>query len=84
MVTQNWKDLMEHVYAHSQTVGHVHGMLSWEEGGAGTLLGGCMCIYIHMYVDARGQSQVCAVPQKLPTLFIETRYLTEARAYRVG
>lgn len=49
MVTQNWKDLMEHVYAHSQTVGHVQGMPSWEEGGAGTLLGGCMCIYIHMY-----------------------------------
>lgn len=48
------------------------------------IVGECMCSYMHMSVDARGQPQACAVLQKFPTLFIETRSLTEAGAYRVG
>lgn len=72
-----------YIYAQSQTVGYVQGVLSWEEGMPEHYWG-CMCTYMHMYVDVRGKPQVCVVPQRLSTLFIETGSLTEARAYGVG
>lgn len=50
------------MYLHSPafyTVELVQGMLSWGKGGQVHCWGRCTCVYVYMYVDARGQSRVC-------------------------